>query len=206
MGMSAAASGQIFIYEKEPGPGYFEADLGGVITPDFKLTSFAGSGLNGSKASADPGYRFDFLGGCHFARNFAVELDTGVVFNSIDKIGGQTLSPDRLDIWQTPLLVNLVYTIPTEGPVSAYVGAGAGGVFTSIDFRIEGFGHIRDTDATFGYQAFAGVKYAINDWADIGVAYKFMGTANHSWTDEGVDVTSNAILSHAILASFTMHF
>jgi opacity protein-like surface antigen len=204
IGLSAQAQG---FYEETPeSSGYLEVDGGGVIAPDFTLTSFAGTSLHGAKASLDPGSRFDILGGWQLARDFSVELNSGVLFNSVDKVGGFPISPDHFDIWQTPLMVNLVYTIPTDSPFKIYFGGGGGGVFTSIDYRLTYYGHIRDTDATFGYQALAGVKYQIGDHMEIGVGYKFMGTANHSWSDGGIDITANAILSHAILATFTFQF
>lgn len=205
IGTVCSATAQDFYDEGKRGPTYFEVDAGGLLVQDFKLTSFGGTFLN-SKTSNDAGYRFDIVGGYQFHKNWAVELDLGVTWNEVDKVGGVAVSPDRFDIWQNPLLVNLVYTLPLNGPFSVFVGGGAGGVFTSIDYKLTGFGHIEDTDAAFGYQGMAGVKYEINDSMDIGVTYRLMGTSNHSWSDRGIDITANPILSHAIQAAFRVRF
>jgi opacity protein-like surface antigen len=206
---ACSARGQ-FAYDEydRVGGGYVKFDVGGVIMPDFNFTSGTEP-----RATADPGFRFSFAGGWEIVPAFALELETGVLWNSIDKLDGHRLSDshETIDISQIPLLVNAVYTFPARGPFNAYVGVGVGGVFTTIDLGSDYYyyyynDHTTDTDAAFGYQAMAGLKYSIHPHMDVGVAYKFLGTTSHSWSDHYDHISADAIMSHSILATFAFRF
>ena len=62
------------------------------------------------------------------------------------------------------------------------------------------------TDFTFAYQATAGLKYAINETMEVGIAYKFIGTTDHSWSANNVNFDTDGTMTHAILANFTWKF
>ncbi len=109
---------------------------------------------------------------------------------------------DRLEFAQIPLLLNVVYKLPFHGPLTAYVGAGLGGVVDAYYAESEGFSSYT-SDVTFGYQVMAGAKYALSDRWDIGVVYKFLGTSEHDWD---VDVKSNGTRAHSLSATVSYRF
>jgi opacity protein-like surface antigen len=180
--------------------GYFEIDLGPAWQSDITLRDSAGTR---AITSFDTGFRLDFKGGVACGENWAFELETGVIYNAVDKIDGASLDPgDRLEFAEIPLLLNVIYKLPFRGPLTAYVGAGVGGVVGTYYAESSGFSSYT-SDLTFGYQAMAGVRYALNDRWDIGVAYKFLGTSEHEWD---ADVKSNGTRTHSVLATVSYRF
>ena len=172
------------------------------------------SGADAGKVKFDPGIRGDVVFGYNFCDSFAAELEVGVLANSISSISGNQLSDfgASADLYQIPLLVNAVYRLPLKGPLTAYVGVGVGGAATILQgnnvplFNFNPNSSYSDVDYTFAYQAMAGLKYAINRNIDLGIAYKFIGTTDHQWTDNGVVFSSDGTMAHTILATFTWKF
>ena len=170
-------------------------------------------GGNGT-VNFDTGVRGDVTFGYNFCENFAAELETGVIANSINSIAGNTLSSfgASADLYEIPILVNGIYRLPLKGGWTPYVGAGVGGAatyFTAKNVPLFGFGSnssYKSTDFTFAYQAEVGLKYAVGKNIDLGIAYKFTGTTDHNWSDNGVTFKTDGTMAHAILATFTWKF
>ena len=178
---------------------YLGADAGLALQQEVTIKD-----SGGAKISFDPGARFDVAVGYHFTDAWAAEFQTGVIYNSIDKIAGISLDSQGLsaNLYQIPLMANLSYTLPVRERVSAYLGAGVGGVVGV--FHGEGGGESTDhTDLTFGYQGILGLKYALNDKMGLGLAYKFLGTTDH---DFGSGVKSEGTRTHSVLVAFTIKF
>ena len=72
------------------------------------------------------------------------------------------------------------------------------GVYSGMGTSILGFA----SDFTFGYQGSLGLKYAISENCDLGIAYKFLGTSDHDMGRFGTDGT----LTHSLLATLTFRF
>ena len=179
---------------------YLNADAGVSIVQDLNIKG-------GNTIELNPGARIDGAFGWQFSQPLAVEFETGITLNSVEKIGGVAVSSygGRADIYQIPMLVNLVYTPPMQGKFKPFVGAGGGGIATVADMQTP-LGNINDTDFTFGYQAFAGVGWTLSKRADIGLSYKFMGSLDHSWSSGGVTLKTDAMFTHALLLSFRWKF
>ena len=102
--------------------------------------------------------------------------------------------------------------INLKGGWTPYVGAGVGGAATYLTAQnvpLFGFGchtSYSSTDFTFAYQATAGLKYAISENIELGIAYKFTGTTDHNWSDNGVTFKTDGTVTHAVLASLTWKF
>ena len=62
------------------------------------------------------------------------------------------------------------------------------------------------TDYTFAYQAELGFKYSLSKYIDLGLAYKFVGTTDHSWTDNNTNLKTDGTMTHAIIATVTWRF
>jgi opacity protein-like surface antigen len=185
---------------------YLNADVGGVFQQEASLIQ------NGSSASAtfNPGIRADIGLGYDLNDSWAVELETGFMWNSMDKINGVPLSSysQSVDIYSVPLLANVIYKVPTETSWTPYFGVGVGGVVGIFDLKSSGTDHT-DTDFTFAYQAEAGLDYALTENASIGVAYKFLGTLNQHWLLSGSPdnhVTLDGVYIHAVAVRFTWSF
>ena len=161
----------------------------------------------GNNIELNPGARFDGAFGWQSSKQLAAEFETGFTLNSVDKIGGVAVSSygGKADIYQIPMLVNLVYTPPLQGRIKPFIGAGGGGIATMADMQTP-LGNVNDTDFTFGYQGFAGVGWTLSERTEIGVAYKFMGSLDHSWSSRGVTLKTDSMFTHSILLSFLWKF
>ncbi|HUA37315.1 MAG TPA: outer membrane beta-barrel protein [Candidatus Sulfopaludibacter sp.] len=165
-------------------------------------------------ATFNLGLRADAALGYNFNRRWAVEFDTGLLWNSMDKVGTNSLSSlgQSADIYTVPFLVDVTYQIPIKGPWSAYVGAGAGGAATFLSYNTSGT-TLSDTAFTFAYQAQLGVNYALTKNASFNLDYEFLGMTDPNWqASANVGGPTNfqfkekGFYSHTIAISFTWRF
>ncbi|HXI52826.1 MAG TPA: outer membrane beta-barrel protein [Candidatus Saccharimonadales bacterium] len=157
---------------------YFNASLGGSFAEDVTVKEFGGP-VTGTQVKLDPGVHLGVAGGFNFARFVGVEAETGLLANTIDKLGNS--SPDAT-LSHIPFLGNLIFRYDAENfPLVPYIGGGAGmdtSVFT-IDHSLGLDGS--DADVEFAYQAMAGLRYRINDKMSAGLGYKFYHADSASW-------------------------
>jgi opacity protein-like surface antigen len=194
---------------------YFGADAGGALTADTRVKSFLGPVDPGTKVRLDPGIRFGFVGGYRLTDWFSLEGETGVVGNNIKSITGASIDGDAT-LANVPFLVNARFQIPHgKCPVTPYIGGGAGGAASvlsfqhHIDFNGERL-HGSDADVVFAYQAFAGLRYAINDRMGLGLEYHYLATTGPTWSahDAGSEnhISFLGVQSHAISVAFDYRF
>jgi opacity protein-like surface antigen len=162
--------------------------------------------LGRPKIKLDPGVRFDLAGGYMFNESLSLELETGLVYNSIKEIDFSASAPFGAytyawnvngDLYQVPILANLVYTFNTKSQWKPFLGAGVGGVESIMDLHSKSY-----SDFQFAYQAMAGIAYEVNKNLNIGISYKFLGTLDHNFSDFKTDGT----MTHAFVAQLTYKF
>lgn len=153
------------------------------------------------------GVRADVAVGYQACSYFAAELATGVIWNSADKIGGVSVTSfgNSLDLYQVPVLANVIFTTPAWRGIRAYLGGGVGGDVATIDFE-RPLGSIHDTDLTFGYQGFAGVNCQMSKRLELGVGYKFLRSESHNWIENDVTLKTAGTGVHSVTASLTWKF
>ena len=184
---------------------YFSVDAGGILMQHLIVNN-----VGGQRVSADPGFRTDFAFGYNFSPFFATEIETGVIANQLDTSSGAI--PFYLGgnnyLYQVPILANFILKAPLRYGIKPYIGAGAGGVASTLYLDSNFNGYTSDTDFTFAYQGLAGVKWSINRHMELGIGYKFLGTLDHTWFGNNpalVTQTGN-VYTHSIMASFTWRF
>jgi opacity protein-like surface antigen len=171
---------------------YLGLDAGVALQQDITIED-----TGGGKLSFHPGVRLGLSGGVHLSQAWRAELELGCIFNPVKSFAeGGSEGSDR-GYWQVPMMANGIYRLPLRGPVSAYVGAGVGGVYGVLWEWL-----LAEDSFTFGYQGILGVNYALNDNLDVGLRYKFLGTVEHDLG--GVEVDGS--MSHSILAAVTFKF
>lgn len=164
---------------------YVGADLGGVVSEDVSVKEFFGP-ISNTKVHFDPGVRADFYGGFMFTDWLSLEGQTGIIANRIDSIDGADIS-GYAGLYNVPFLANLRLQLPTgRCPLTPYIGGGVGGSISVIDFddfinlnNVSGNGS--DSSVVFAYQAFAGLRWAINDNMGVGVAFHYFVTTGPDW-------------------------
>jgi len=186
---------------------YFDLNAGPAIpqSTGIRVSPFGNNG----DVKYNVGFRGDLDFGYNFTPDFAGELESGVIWNGIHSIRGNTLtgSNSRADLFQVPLLANFIYK-PMHKAFQPYFGIGVGGeaaLFDSANVPLFG-SKFTDTDFTFACQAEVGFKYYINSSMELGLAYKFLGTTDHSWSDNGITFKTDGTMTHSVMATFGWKF
>lgn len=181
---------------------YVHADAGATFIQNvgFRVSIPSLSGAFSQHFS--PGARGDVAVGYKLTDSLAVEIETGALWNR---------SGSSVDLYQIPLLENLVYRAHLGNGWTPYIGAGAGAVFGIFSAPVVQHGgtsatDTSDDDVTFGFQGKAGISYAISPCADVDLGYAFLGSFEHHWNIDGVHFDSDKIYTHAVLLSFCWKF
>lgn len=214
-----AAGGVLFLaagYDRaeSTNPWYLDVGTGAAITqnPSVRPSSLGSGGLPPMRLDTGIRGRIDL--GYQMCPCWAVELETGVIWNSVNSIAGNPVDQGAsADLYQVPMLAKLVYK-PWHGKFQPYISAGCGGAASTIDMsNISNASQINiyepsfgATDFGFAYQGEAGFKYKLSHNFDVGLAYEFMGTTDHNWSDHGLSLNTSGLLSHSIEVALTWHF
>lgn len=201
---------------------YFKADLGGNVSEDVEIKEFLGLNIPGAKLELDPGVRAGVGGGYNFTDWLAAEAEIGFVENEIHGVKGASYSIHDATLANVPFLLNARLQYPMgRCPVTPYIGAGAG--FSESIFDVDhlaiadGSGnsvsiHGSDADAVFAWQAFAGVRYALNERMGLGIEYRYFEADSPSWHAEFTQGTASDLLklgkshTHSLSVSFAYSF
>jgi opacity protein-like surface antigen len=187
----------------QPGDIYFNAELGGVLQQDLIVRSA------GQRAPVDAGIGGNLNLGFDITDALAIELQTGAASSSINTSGSTVPSfvGNDVNLYQVPILANVVFRAPLPGGLTPYVGAGFGGVVSELELNHHRF-YQSDTDITPGYQAMAGVKCALNRFTELGVGYRFLGTTAHTWfaNNPSAYTATGPTFSHSIVATLNLSF
>ena len=183
---------------------YVRADVGGTVTEDTTLKEFFGPVAPGTKVKFDPGIRVGLVAGYQLTDWFAGEFETGVMANNIESISGADV--DNASFSNVPLLVNAVFRLPGASRFVPYLGGGVGGAAASLNSdHITIGGTTLDggmSTMVFAYQAFAGIRYRINDRMGINLAYHYFGTSDPDWK---ASATSGTASEHMQFTSMETH-
>jgi OOP family OmpA-OmpF porin len=189
---------------RSQGTFYTSVNLGTALVQDAVVERSRASpfGAKGAEIEFHPGPRINVGMGYHLTRWLAVEVETGVAINLTEKAG---VFPHREHLfYQVPVMGNVVVHIPTGSRLHAFLGAGAGGVSTAVE-SYDAFesGHSEE-DFGFAWQAFAGVRYQVNDRVEVGVAYQFLRTTDRTF--DSFSATIGAMDTHSVTASLSVTF
>lgn len=189
----------------EQGKFYVGGDIGAVVTTDTELKEFFGEPLApNSQLTFDPGFRLGVRGGYGVTDWFDAEVETGFMVNGIDSATGA--SNVDASLTNIPLLLNARFHCPAFHGVSPYFGGGFG-MSTSIlwaDDLLIGNTILNGSTAgiTFAYQAFAGVRFAINEQMSLSLEYHYFATTG---TEMNVDVAVGTFSDQMEIGSTASH-
>jgi len=192
---------------------YFKADVGGNWTESTELREFFGPVAPGSRVEFNAGPRFGFTAGYDVLEFLGLEAQIGSYYNEISSVSGAT----SLDAWivNVPFLANARLHLPTYYRVSPFVGAGVGGSTTILDshhmtvndIHLEG----SDGDTVFAWQAFAGVRFMINQHMGLSVEYHYFESDPASWKADSFGTSSDRVSfgklqTHSVSLAFDWTF
>jgi opacity protein-like surface antigen len=194
---------------------YIKGDLGGNITEDIELKEFFGPVTPGSQIKLDPGIRAGVSGGYQVTDWFAAEAELGVLENTINSITDATRIHDASFV-NVPLLFNAKFRYPNRTPLAPYIGAGVGfseSIFDVDNVTIGSTSLSGSGSATvFAYQAFAGLRYRLNERMGLSVEYRYFVAESPTWHAEFISGTGSDAMSfgrsqtHAFSLAFDFRF
>lgn len=160
-------------------------------------------------AKFDPGYRADVRFGRQFTNGLSLEFETGVAKNSLANPDEIFFGKVNVDLYQIPLMVNLIYHIPAWHRLRPFagVGFGAGAAIIQGDDRGKPADSETRFDASFAMQAIGGLEYRIGRSLDLDLSYKCFYAQEYAWTF-GPDIPQRIrdSFNHSVVASVCWHF
>lgn len=191
---------------------YVKADLGGNITQDVDVEDFFGENVSGVKLELDPGIRGGIAGGYQVTEWFAAELELGFIINEIDSVKGRPGFADDATLSNVPFLVNAKLQYPIPGTiVTPYAGAGVGGSQYVFDFDALQIGNTvvwgNDSETVFAWQAFAGLRFAMNERMGLALEYRYFDAGSPSWdAGFGEELSFGHARTHSLSLAFDFRF
>jgi opacity protein-like surface antigen len=149
-----------------------------------------GGGYN--KFVFQPGIRFDLEPGYNVTNWFRAGLETSFIYNQIHSISNDgTMIYNEADnlgnggFYQVPVLANVTFTYPSEGPIRGYMGGGIGGAWDILQASSAPEGAYTSYQWNFVWEVTAGFTYNVMPGLDLDIAYKLLSTPNPNFQGEG---------------------
>jgi hypothetical protein len=202
-------------------------EFGAAVVPDLdgRLSWFGGTNTYTDDLNLEFDLGFAMAGGFRekFQSWLAVEFEAGLFYHSLDQAttpAGRVWTLD-FDLYQVPIMLNVVFELPGEHRVTPFVGGGAGAMVSWLETGIrlpadDGTWLPVDessVEAAFAYQAFAGLRLRTGDAGAISLTYRLVGGGSPTWGLEpaglGGDVGSlkvEDIVVHALALGFHIEF
>ena len=208
---------------------YVAPTIGAALVQDIDLSNstsdqYFSSIVTSGSLTINPGVRFDLPVGYRVNDWISVEFAPGVIYNTIQSIQGSsvltysdwwasfdpalvgtkiqgTFTPiESGNLIQVPLMVNILFTIPTGSEWEPFVGGGIGAIYLS---RTLNYSERSYTDNCWSqsYSALAGLNYHFDKDISIGVVYKFNGTG-----DQATFLNKQAVYTQSAQLNATFRF
>jgi outer membrane protein OmpA-like peptidoglycan-associated protein len=151
---------------------------------------------NGRMGSLSLGYKF--------GNNWRAEAELSRRANDLKNIGGTTATGKLL---ATSLMANAFYDFDVNGPISPYLGVGAGITQAKLKNASPfGASSIDDSDRALAMQGIAGLSYAINPNFDLFADYRYLTTQKFKVnTAAGTNASFDA-QTHSIMVGLRFNF
>jgi opacity protein-like surface antigen len=196
--MSALCCGLAAAQVNAADSGWFlTGDVGPSFVNSMSVTtsSLFGGPPTTTRLSFNTGVRLDLDGGYQFNDSWALDMELGYIYNSVD-FSNSSVTASR-GLYQVPLLLNAMYTLPVDWRIKPYLGAGLGLVATGVNDL---------TDVSGAGQLLAGLKFQLSQRIDLGLAYKFLITTTHDWNDFLGTTQGSRTINNSILADIKFKF
>lgn len=161
------------------------------VGPSFQqsISGRSGSGRY-QNFTFKPGIRFDLEPAYNVTNWFRVGVETGFIFNRIQRLSFENSNffpgdsrVGSTGFYQVPVLANVRFQFPSEGPWRGYVAAGFGANWSVLQAST------RDPYTSYSwnlaYQLGTGFNYTITQGLDLDVGLKMLSTPNPSFQGSG---------------------
>jgi len=176
----------------------------GVAVGFAKAVDTTASGASGGKVKFDNGPVGAVFVGHDYGSNVRAEVELARRAADLKSVAGTTASGEAL---ATSLMINVIYDVDVDLPVTPYVGIGLGLAQIKMDGASPfGGSSINDSDTVGAFQAIAGVRYALTDQVDVFGDYRYFKTADAGLVTRGGVATSMDFSTHSGLLGLRYSF
>ena len=156
------------------------------------LSGRSGDGRTYNKFVFQPGIRFDLEPGYNVTDWFRVGLESSFIYNQVHSLnfnnealynGSSNLGNGAL--YQVPVIANVTFTYPTEGPIRGYLGGGIGGAWDILQGSVNPLEAYTSYQWNFVWEVTAGFTYNVMPGLDLDIAYKLLSTPNPNFQGGG---------------------
>lgn len=150
-----------------------------------------GNGQAGyNKLVFQPGIRFDLEPSYNVTDWFRVGLEAAFIYNQLHSAtingtsiynGGSTIGNGGL--YQIPVLANVSFHFPSDGPVRGYIGGGTGATWNVLQISAGGGSPYTSYQWNYAWQVTAGVTYCIAPGLDLDIAYKMLSNPSPNFNN-----------------------
>lgn len=183
-------------------PAKFDENLGPMegfvfrtgVGPSFQqsLSGRSNDGLTYYNYTFKPGIRFDMEPSYNVTDWFRVGLETAFIYNRLQRVAveNDNFYPGNSDLgssgnFQVPILANVRFQFPSEGPWKGYVGGGFGAGWNVLQLSIGGFDPYTSYHWNLNYEVTAGFTYTISPGFDLDIGYRMLAAPNPSFQNSG---------------------
>jgi len=144
-----------------------------------------------NKIVFQPGIRFDLEPAYNVTDWFRVGMETAFIYNQIHSVtvngdgiynGGSTIGNGGF--YQVPILANVGFHFPSEGPVRGYVGGGTGAAWNVLQISTAGGAPYTSYQWNFVWQVTAGFTYTVMKGLDLDIGYKLLSTPSPNFQNQ----------------------
>ncbi|HEY2528452.1 MAG TPA: outer membrane beta-barrel protein [Xanthobacteraceae bacterium] len=117
------------------------------------------------------------LGSWRFEEEYSYRQNDTAKFGADDSTSG--VSGNR---HTHSIMTNVLYDLTTGWPITPHIGVGIGAMHVFDGLKVSGNSQVfNDSDWQFGYQAIAGLRYAINSRFVIDLDYRYLATTESTF-------------------------
>ena len=156
------------------------------------LSGRSGDGRTYNKFVFQPGIRFDLEPGYNVTDWFRVGLESSFIYNQVHSLnfnnealynGSSNLGNGAF--YQVPVIANVTFTYPNEGPIRGYLGGGIGGAWDILQGSVNPLEAYTSYQWNFVWEVTAGFTYNVMPGLDLDIAYKLLSTPNPNFQGGG---------------------
>jgi opacity protein-like surface antigen len=156
------------------------------------LSGRSGSQLTYNSITFQPGIRYDLEANYNVTDWFRVGIESAFIYNAMHSVtsngvknivGGSVIGNGGY--YQVPILANVVFTYPSEGPARGYLGGGTGATWNILQYSASGDAPYTSYQWNYAWQVTAGFVYAVAPGLDLDIAYKMLSNPSPNLRGQG---------------------
>ena len=139
--------------------------------------------------------------------SFRADAEVSLRTNNVDKVKVNDVGTIAKSghLRTIGIMANGYYDFEFGSPIVPYIGAGVGVALIQQEWKANG-GKFSDFNTQFAYQGIAGVSYNFSPNLAANLEYRYLGTTEPTFSDNGVKVKTDSLGNHTVLLGLRYTF